>query len=132
MKAISSRTGKPLQVGSLLKCADNSGAKILEIISIRGYKGIRKSRPKAGIGDLVTCRVASGNEKVRHQVYKVVIIRQRKEFRRPGGLRVEFEDNAGVIVNDRFEPTGTLIKGPMAKEAVERFKVVGKLASIVA
>jgi large subunit ribosomal protein L14 len=132
MKGLSSHPTKGLQIGSVLKCADNTGAKLLEIISVRGYKGPRRTRPTCGIGDLVTCRVKSGTEKVRHQVFKTVIIRQKKEYRRPSGIRVEFEDNAGVVVNDKFDPVGTLIKGPMAKEAVERFKTVGKLASVVA
>lgn len=131
MKAISSRTGKALQVGSLLKCVDNSGAKVLRIISVRGYKGIRKARPSAGVADLVMCKVESGNEKVRHQVFKAVIVRQKKEFRRPDGMRIEFEENAAVLVNDKFDPTGSMIKGPVAKEVVQRFKTIGKVSSII-
>ena len=131
MKAISSRTSNALQVGSLLKCADNSGAKILRIISVRGYKGVRKTRPSAGVADIVMCKVESGNEKVRHQVFKAVIVRQKKEYRRADGTWIQFEDNAGALVNDKFDPTATIVKGPMAKEVVERFKTVGKIASTV-
>ncbi len=131
MKAISSRTGKALQVGSKLKCVDNSGAKVLRIISVRGYKGIRRTRPSAGVANLVMCKVESGNEKVRHQVFKAVIVRQKKEFRRPDGMRIEFEDNAAVLVNDKFDPTGSTIKGPIAKEVVQRFKTIGKIASTI-
>lgn len=131
MKAISSRTGEALQVGSVLRCADNSGAKVLEIISVRGYKGIRRTRPSAAVADIVMCKVITGTEKVRHQVFKAVIVRQVKEFRRPDGLRVQFEDNAAAIVNDNFDPVASMIKGPIAKEVVERFKTVGKIASIV-
>ncbi|MBN2331394.1 MAG: 50S ribosomal protein L14 [Candidatus Aenigmarchaeota archaeon] len=131
MKAISSRTGEALQVGSLLRCADNSGAKVLRIISVRGYKGIRRTRPSAGVADLVMCKVITGTEKVRHQVFKAVIVRQKKEFRRPDGMRIEFEENAAVIVNDKFDPTGSMIKGPIAKEVVQRFKTIGKVASII-
>ena len=131
MKAISSRTGKALQVGSRLKCVDNSGAKVLRIISVRGYKGIRRARPSAGVANLVMCKVESGNEKVRHQVLKAVIVRQKKEFRRPDGMRIEFEDNAAVLVNDKFDPTGSIIKGPIAKEVVQRFKTIGKIASTI-
>jgi large subunit ribosomal protein L14 len=131
MKAVSSRTGMPLQVGSKIRCADNSGAKVLQIISVRGFKGIRKTRPSAGIADLVMCKVLSGTEKVRHQVFKAVIVRQVKEFRRPEGIRVQFEDNAAALVTDKFEPVGSLIKGPVAKEVVERFKGLGKTASVI-
>lgn len=131
MKAISSRTGKALQVGSKLKCVDNSGAKVLRIISVRGYKGIRRARPSAGVADLVMCKVESGNEKVRHQVFKAVIVRQKKEFRRPDGMRIEFEENAAVLVNDKYDPTGSMIKGPVAKEVVQRFKTIGKVSSII-
>lgn len=131
MKAISSSRGKAIQIGTELKCADNSGANILQVISVYGFKGKRKTRPSAGIADLVVCRVKTGNEKVRHQVFKTVIVRQRKEYRRANGMRVQFEDNAGVLVSDKYDPTASLIKGPIAREVVERFKTVGKIASMV-
>lgn len=131
MKGISSKITYGLFTKSLLKCADNSGAKILEIIAVKGYKGRRRMRPKAGVGWLVFCRVYRGEEKVRHQVFRAVIIRQRREFRRVDGVRVQFEDNAAVIIDEKGEPKGTQIKGPVAKEAVERFPSVGKIATIV-
>ena len=58
-----------------------------------------------------------------------VIIRQKKEYKRANGMRIRFEDNAAVVVNDRGEPVGTEIKGPVAREAVERFSAIGKIAS---
>ena len=114
-----------------LKCADNSGVKILEMIAAKGYKGRRRMRPKAGVANLVFCRVYSGEEKVRHQVFRAVVIRQRREYRRVDGIRIQFEDNAAVIVDEKGEPKGTQIKGPVAKEAIERFPSVGKIATIV-
>lgn len=131
MKGLSSKITYGLSTKSLLRCADNTGAKILEIIALKGYKGRRRMRPKAGVGSLVFCRVYSGEEKVRHQVFRAVIIRQRKEYRRADGMRIQFEDNAAVIVDEKGEPKGTQIKGPVAKEAVERFPTIGKLATIV-
>ncbi len=131
MKPLSSNITKGLGTKSLLTCIDNSGAKVLEIISVKGYKGTRRMKPKAGVGDQVTCKVRRGNEKVMHEIHKVVIVRQRKEYRRMDGTRISFEDNAGVIINEMGEPQGTMIKGPIAKEAVERFPTVGKLASII-
>ena len=131
MKGLPSRIVKSLNVGAVLTCADNSGAKQLQIISVTGFKGHRRVKPRAGVGNLVTCRVYKGIEKVRHQMFKVVIIRQSKEYRRATGIRISFEDNAGVIVDDKGEPKGTLIKGPVAAEAVARFSTIGKLASMV-
>lgn len=131
MRAISAKIGKALQVGSILKCIDNSGAKELKIIAVRGYKGKRRTKPKAGIADWIICRVESGEEKVRHQILKAVIVRQRKEYRRYNGLRIQFEDNAAVIIDEKREPIGSLIKGPIAKEVVERYPTIGKIASIV-
>lgn len=131
MKAISASMTKGLQVGSQLKCADNSGAKILEVISVRGYRGRRRSRPSSGVADQVSCKVISGIESVRHEVHRAIVIRQKKEYKRLDGSRVSFEDNAGIVVNEKFEPKGTLVKGPVAKEVIERFPTVGKIASIV-
>ncbi len=131
MKAISASMTDGLQVGSKLKCADNSGAKILEVISVRGFRGRRRTRPSGGVADQVTCKVKSGVEAVRHEVLQTVVIRQRKEYKRLDGMRISFEDNAGVVVTEKFEPKGTIIKGPIAKEVIERFPILGKVASIV-
>ncbi|MBN2042514.1 MAG: 50S ribosomal protein L14 [Candidatus Aenigmarchaeota archaeon] len=131
MKAISSRVVKTLMPKSRLKCIDNSGAKMLEIIAVKGFKGNRRTKPKAGVGSLVFCKVRVGTEKVRHEVLRAVIVRQRKEYKRPDGIHVQFEDNAAVVVDEKGDPKGTQIKGPIAKEAVERFPTVGKIASIV-
>lgn len=131
MKAISANVTKTLQVGSHLICADNTGVKELQIISVKGFKGKRRTRPSAGVGGFVVCRVRTGTEKVRHQMFKAVIIRQMKEYRRPNGMRVSFQDNAAVIIDEKGIPTGSLIKGPIAREVVERFPAIGKQASII-
>jgi large subunit ribosomal protein L14 len=131
MKAIGSNVTRSLQIGSKVICADNSGAKVLQLISVMGFKGRWRMRASAGVGSYVTCRVYKGNEKVRHEVFRAVIIRQKKEFRRPNGMWISFEDNAAVIVNEKLEPKGTLVKGPVAKEVVVRFPLVGKISSIV-
>jgi large subunit ribosomal protein L14 len=68
---------------------------------------------------------------MRKQVVPAVIVRQKKEFRRPDGTRVKFEDNAVVICkDDKGNPKGTVIKGPIAKEVAERWSAIGKLANI--
>jgi large subunit ribosomal protein L14 len=132
MKAITSKVTASLQKGSSLVCADNSGAKELQIIAVRGFKGKKRTNPRGGVGSLVVCRVLKGNEKVRHEKFKCVIIRQKKEYRRPDGTRIRFEDNAAVIVDDQFAPKGSIIKGPVAREAVQRFATLSKIASMVA
>lgn len=131
MKGISSKVTKCLPVGAILNCADNTGAKELQIISVKGFKGKRKKKPAAGLASFITCRVYKGSEKVRHEIHKAVVIRQRKEFKRSDGMSIAFEDNAAVIVNEKGEPKGSLIKGPVAREVVERFPAIGKIASII-
>ena len=131
MKAISIKVTKSLPVGAIITCADNTGAKHLQIISVKGFRGTRRTKPCAGVADFVTCRVYKGNEKVRHEMHKAVIIRQRKEYRRPDGMRISFEDNAAVLVNDKGEARGSIVKGPVAKEAIERFPTIGKISNTV-
>ncbi|MFH0956988.1 MAG: uL14 family ribosomal protein [Candidatus Aenigmatarchaeota archaeon] len=131
MKAIASSSGNGVQVGTVLKCADNSGANLVEVIAVLGYKGKRRSKPEGGVASLIVISVKTGNEKMRHEVSKAVVIRQRKEYRRANGMRVQFEDNAAVLVNDKYDPTATMVKGPMAREVADRFKTVGKIASMV-
>ncbi len=131
MKAIKASVSRGLCTGSRLVCADNTGAKTLEIITIKGYKGVKRRKPKGGVADQVKCAVKDGVVKMRHQMVDAVIVRQKAEYRRANGLRVCFEDNAAVLVNEKGETIGTQIKGPVAKEAVERFSSIGKISSMV-
>lgn len=132
MKAISASVTKGINVGSIIECADNTGAKKLQVIAVKGYKGVRKRIPKAGVGDIVICSVKKGDEKLKKQVVYAIIIRQRKEYRRLSGERVKFEDNAAVLINPaNMEPQGTEIRSVVAREAVERISSVGKIATIV-
>ena len=91
---------KGIQKGTLLKVADNSGAKLAEVIGVKKYGGVRGRIPKAGIGNVVICAVKQGNPEMKHKVVPCVIIRQRKEFRRANGIRSQFEDNACVVLKD--------------------------------
>jgi large subunit ribosomal protein L14 len=131
MKAIKASITKCLPVGAYINCADNTGAKVLQLISVFLYKGRRRRKPSAGVGNMINCSVKEGTVKWRKQVVRAVIVRQKKEFRRPSGLRVAFEDNAAIMVNEKGEPVGTQIKGPIAKEVVERYMSIGKIASLV-
>ena len=131
MKAIKARATKALNVGSRITCADNSGAKIIEIISVLGYHGVKRRQPAAGVGSMIKVTVKEGDVKIRKTVVNAVVIRQKAEYRRKDGMRVTFEDNAAVVTDEKGEPKGTEIKGPVAKEAVERFSSIGKIATMV-
>ena len=131
MKAVKAKVTRAIPVGARIQCADNTGAKELEVISVIGYKGRKRRLASAGVADMIVCSVKKGTPKWRKQVVRAVIVRQKKEYRRANGLRVKFEDNAAVLVNDRGDPQGSQIKGPIAKEVVERFLTIGKIANIV-
>ncbi|TAJ45263.1 50S ribosomal protein L14 [Methanofollis fontis] len=131
MKAKLSRIPRAVHTGTRLVCADNTGARVVEIVSVDGYHGVRRRQPKLGIGDMATVSVKKGTPDMRRKLIKAVVIRQRKEMRRPNGLRVGFDDNAVVIVDERGEPKGTEIKGPVAREVAERFPKIGSTATII-
>lgn len=104
-----------IQVGSRLKVADNSGAKLLEVIGIPGASRIRFAR----IGDIVTVAVkgASSTGTVKdHTMMKAVIVRTRKEIRRKDGSYIRFDDNAAVVIDKAKNMIGTRVFGPIAKE----------------
>ena len=131
MRAIKAEVPRCLPTGARLVCADNTGAREVEIIAVKGYKGVRRRYPAAGVGDIVVVTVKKGTPDIRKQVHYAVIIRQRKEYRRPDGTRVKFEDNAAVITDDKGNPKGSEIRGPVAREAAERFPKIGSIASII-
>ena len=131
MKAVSAKVTKGINSGSTVKCVDNSGAKEVEIISFKTYKGRKRRHPRGGVGDVVTCTVKKGAYKLRHKVHLGIIVRQKKEYRRANGIRICFEDNAVILVDKKITPLGSEIKGPIAKEVVERFLHIGKIASTV-
>ncbi len=132
MKALKADITKSLSKGSRLVCADNTGARELQIISVKNYRGTRRRQPKAGVGDIVVVSVKKGDPDMRRQVLDAVIVRQKKPYRRPDGTRVMFEDNAAVIIDDNQEPRGTEIRGPIAREVADRFGPVASTAKIIA
>ncbi len=132
MKAIKGRMSRGLNVGSYITTADNSGAKLLKITAVKGHKTVKGRQPAAGIGDLIQASVKKGRPDMRKQVVFAVIVRQKKEFRRPDGRRVKFESNAAVVLkDDKGNPKGTIFKGPIAKEACSRWPGVAKVASVI-
>ena len=131
MEALKADVTQGLEKGSLVNCADNTGARELKIISTHGYSGTVNRHPKAGLGDKVTVSVTKGTPEMRRQVLEAVVIRQRKPIRRPDGTRVKFEDNAAVIIDENEEPRGTEIKGPIAREVAERFGSIASTATMI-
>ena len=122
---------KALMVGSRLLCADNTGAKELQIIMTIKYTGTRRRTPKAGVGDMVVASVKKGTPELRKQIVRAIIIRHRKESRRTDGIRIKFEDNAAVLMTPEGAPRGSEIRGPIAREAIERWPRVAGIAAIV-
>ena len=131
MKGLPGHQTRGLETGSRLDCIDNTGAKIVEIISVKTYKGVRKRRASAGIADLLVVTVKKGSPEMRKQVVNAVIVRQRRPFRGPDGTWVRFEDNACVLTTPEGETKGSDIKGPVAREAAERWPRIAATASMI-
>ena len=132
MKAVKARIGRVLPHGARIVACDNSGARILKVISVFNLKTRKGRYSAAGIGDKIMASVIDGKPEMRKQVVTAVIVRQKKEFQRRDGTRVKFEDNAAVILKDELgNPKGTMIKGPVAKEACERWPAIAKIASVI-
>ena len=132
MKAIKAKVTRALQNGSIMETCDNSGAKIVKVISIVGSKTVKGRKPAGGVGALIQVAVKSGKQDVRKQVMFAVIARQKKEYRRLDGTRIKFEDNSCIILKDeKGNPKGTTIKGAVAKEVCERWPAIAKMANIV-
>ncbi len=118
-----------IQQRTILKVADNSGAKALVVMHIYGG-----SRRKFGyVGDVLHCvvREASQTGQVKDsEMVKVVLVRTRKEHKRPDGSYIRFSDNAGVVIDNQKDknPRGTRVFGPIAREV--KNKGFAKIASM--
>lgn len=116
---------------AVVNCADNTGAKSLKIISVCNIGGRLNRLPKASSGDMVMVAVKKGKPELRKKVMPAVIVRQRKAFRRKEGVFIHFEDNAGVIVNNKGEMKGSAVSGPVAKECAELWPRIASNASSI-
>lgn len=106
-----------VQLRSILKPADNSGAKRLMIIGVPGKVG-----RFATLGDVVLCVVKEADPAgvvAKHEKVSVLIVRTRKEVGRRDGSYIRFDDNAGVVIDKQGLPRGTRILGPIAREVKE-------------
>jgi len=117
-----------VQERTILKVADNSGAKTIRIFRVLG--GSR--RRYAGMGDIViaSVQVAEPRKQVKKKdIVKAVIVRQHKSIRRPDGSYVRFDDNAAVLINEKNEPRGTRVFGPIPREIKEKgYDAIASLA----
>lgn len=116
-----------IQPRSILEVADNSGAKKVQCIRVLGGSFRRYAR----LGDIIVVSVKEaspeGNIK-KGQVAKAVVVRTKKETKRPDGTYIRFDQNAVVIINNQLEPIGTRIFGPVAREL--RWKEFTKIISL--
>ena len=132
MKAVSARVTAGLNLGAKLISSDNSGAKIVKIVSVKRSKSKKGKQVCAKMADWVKVSVKKGIPSMKGKVFDAVVIRQKKPYRRLNGERIAFEDNAVAILKDeKGNPKGTQIKGPIAREVLERWPQVAKIASIV-
>jgi large subunit ribosomal protein L14 len=108
-----------IQQETRLKVADNSGAREVLVIRVKGGSKVKY----ANIGDIVTCTVkkAIPNSNIKEgKVVKAVIVRSKFGLRREDGSYIKFDDNAAVIIKDDKSPVGTRIFGPVARELREK------------
>jgi large subunit ribosomal protein L14 len=125
------RVAGGLTIGSVINCTDNTGARKLKIIQMPGYKGRRRRLPTIGIGDLAIASCREGTPDMRRQLFNVVIVRQVRPYRRIDGSWIQFEDNAAVILTPEGNLRGSDVKGPVAREAVNRWARLGNVARMV-
>lgn len=132
MKAVSARTTRGLNIGTKLVSSDNSGAKIVKIVSVKKSKAKKGKQVSAKMADWVKVSVRKGVPDMKGKVFDAVVIRQKKPYRRLNGERIGFEDNAVAILKDeKGNPKGTQIKGAIGREVLERWPQVAKIAKIV-
>ncbi len=132
MKAINARATRGLNIGSYVIASDNSGARIVKITSVKHGKTKKGRQQFAKLSDWVKVSVRQGKPDMKGVVFDAVIIRQKKPYRRKTGERVCFEDNAvALLKDDKGNPKGTQIRGPVAREVQERWPSVAKIAQFV-
>jgi large subunit ribosomal protein L23e len=117
----------PLAVGPVVHCADNSGASSICLLSKTG----RQDLPAVTVSDLILVTVKKGKSTLRKKVMCGVLVRQNRHWRRRDGTTVCFDENAGVIINDKGELKGSAIKGPVARECAEFWPKLGSVAATV-
>lgn len=116
---------------TVLKITDNSGAKLAKVIAVIGRKTRLNRYPNACVGDMVVVSIKKGNPDLRKKVMKAVIVRQKQTIHRVDGTRIQFEDNAAVLVTDDGDPKGSSISGPIARESADLWPRISNVASLI-
>jgi large subunit ribosomal protein L14 len=132
MKAINAKMTNGLNMGCKLVAADNSGALICRLTGVKHGKVGRGRQLYARVSDMVKVSVRKGLPDMKGKVFDGIIVRQKMAYRRLNGERVAFADNAVVLLKDeKGNPKGTQVKGPVAREVHERWPNVSKIAKFV-
>jgi large subunit ribosomal protein L14 len=132
MKAINAKMTNALNMGSMLVAADNSGALICRLVGVKRGKTGRGRQQYAKVSDAVKVSVRKGLPDMKGKVFDAIIVRQKMPYTRLTGERVAFTDNAVVLLKDeKGNPKGTQVKGPVAREVHERWPNVSKIAKFV-
>jgi len=132
MKAVTANVTRALNIGANVVAADNSGARIVRIVSVKGGKTKKGRQQYVKVADMVKVSVREGKPEMKGVVFDAIVIRQKKSYQRLTGERVCFQDNAVALLKDeKGNPKGTQIKGPVAREVFERWKEVAKIAQFV-
>jgi len=132
MKAMSAKGTRALNLGAKIIAADNSGAKIVRLVSVKKGKSKKGRQGYAKIADQVKVSVRKGIPDMKGKVFDAIIIRLKRPYRRLSGERIAFEDNAvAILKDDKGNPKGTQIKGPIAREVQERWPSVAKIAGVI-
>lgn len=121
-----------IQLRTMLNVADNSGARKLQCFHVMGGS----YRKYASIGDIIVCTVkdALPNGQIKKgQVVKAVVVRCKRNMRRPDGTYVSFDDNAACLIDDKNEPKGTRVFGPVARELRDKeyLKIISLAPEVV-
>ena len=121
-----------IQIQTELSVADNTGARIVECIKVLGGS----KRRYASVGDIIVVSVkdAIPNGKVKKgSVYRAVVVRTKKAIHRNDGSKVKFDNNAAVITDDKGEPIGTRIFGPVTRElrAKNQTKIISLAPEVI-
>ncbi len=117
-----------IQMGTILEVADNSGARKIACIRMKGGSASKAG----GLGDVITASVKEATPEgtvKKGQVVRAVVVRTRRAYRRKDGTYIRFDKNSAVLINDAGEPVGTRVFGPVARELREkRFMKIISLA----
>lgn len=125
------RLTRGLPIGAQLVASDNSGARLLNLIAVKGASTRLSRIPSAHVGDLVICSVVKGNQKIRRQIVHAIVIRQKQRYKRFDGSTISFYDNAAVVVNENGDLKASEIRGAVAKECAEKWPRLASAATMI-